>query len=171
MPTSFHVARGLHRNHLINVSCMMRTCAPDKDWTTATPSGPQRKSEPCVHRESELDERSLSLLWRSVIEREEQEREMSRERKRETYMRGERHMREERERDTRRDRHEKRGRDATVCTFKTYTRERFERTHWSVAQCKTRNAQHNPRSHTTHHTQRERDVKRGSDERSKEREM
>ena len=33
-PTSFHVARGLHRKNLINVSCMMGTCSPDKEWTT-----------------------------------------------------------------------------------------------------------------------------------------
>ena len=31
-PTSFEVARGLHRNTKTNVSCMMRTCSPYRDW-------------------------------------------------------------------------------------------------------------------------------------------
>ena len=74
-----------------------------------------------MYKESQLDERSLSLLLRSVFEREEKEREMSRER--ETH--------ERRERDTRRkgEREGEGGSDylqnasvfvqnAPVCTFK-----------------------------------------------------
>ena len=33
-PTPFQVARGLHRNALTNVYCMMRTCSSNKEWVT-----------------------------------------------------------------------------------------------------------------------------------------
>ena len=35
-PTSFQVARGLHRYARTVVSCMMRTCSPNREWTEAT---------------------------------------------------------------------------------------------------------------------------------------
>ena len=64
-----------------------------------TDQGPRtlalKASQGSVYRESQLDERSLSLLLRSVIEREDKEREMKRDREKERRMRGERHKKRE----------------------------------------------------------------------------
>ena len=35
MPTSFQVARGLHRNTWTVISCMRRTCSPNREWAAA----------------------------------------------------------------------------------------------------------------------------------------
>ena len=66
-PTSFQVARGLHRNLQTLVSCMMRTCSLDRERAAAHPLWPSGQDWP-VCTESQLNERSLSLLLR--IERE-----------------------------------------------------------------------------------------------------
>ena len=69
-----------------SVSCTMRTCSPTRNEPRPTHSD-THKSEPCVHRESRLDERSLSLLLREKRrekrKRSEREREKCKGRERE----------------------------------------------------------------------------------------
>ena len=116
-PTSFQVARGLHRNPETIVSCMMRTCQTNKEWAMADAVWPSGKVGTCAQREP-----TVGMLIVIVIERV-----IERERKRETHER----KRETRERHER-ERHKKRGRarrevergsdylqNATACTFKT----------------------------------------------------
>ena len=64
-PTSFHVARCLHRNKSINVSCMVRTCSPDKEWATVRAPWPSRQVRAvCTEREP-----TVGVLIVIVIER------------------------------------------------------------------------------------------------------
>ena len=139
-PTSFQVARGLHRNPLTTVSCMMRTCPPGREWAKAHALWPSRQVRTvCTERASWTSDHSL--LLRSVVEREDEERDEKHGQK-ERRMRGERRMGGER--DTRRE-GEMESEGAT--TFKTFpsvhSKRLFERTHGSVFHCKTRrNAQH-----------------------------
>ena len=115
-----------------------------------------------VCTESQLHDRSLSLLLRTERERaDKRQRKTSRESEREKYERREEKRREEERRGEKRERDTKERllsvcvQHAPVCTFNTpvshVTRERFERTHGIVFQCKTRRNTHN-------HTQPQRGV-------------